>query len=1368
MGNQTGQRQLVYTTKMDISDIRKNAKIAMELFKQMRDEAAKAVKVSAATGLDTKPITNYQQAQLALRKTLLEAQAESQRLKNENLALDASYKQGRISAQEAATAERQLRKDRRDLVEATKAARVAERAAAGSYDEANQKLKDLGRSIKAAEGGFKSTSPAIQAQIKEYNSLNDSIKKFDASMGNHQRNVGNYKTAVQGLVGDLKSMAFSYLSVQGALQLATASFGSNRQLQAIDASLKFTLGSTEAASDKIKELRDNALLLGQDFLPVAESYAKFAGAARAANFPLSETDRIFKAVSVAGARFNLTADQVSGALLAVQQMISKGTVQSEELRGQLGERLPGAFAIAAKAMNVNEKALGKMLQTGQVLAADLLPKLATQLEKDYGLKAGESIDNLNSSVGRLSTSFDLLIQGDRVGGFFKQIIDGAAAGIRSLNDLINSGSYKELVGRLFTFEGSRVYDKANAVETNYNKSNATLKKENLNPIGTSNKNVLSALTDYSIADLEKLRNTYIGATKQAEIAVNTYRKGIASGDLTDGGKVSFKQATDNFNALQESLTLINTAYDRIKPKVLKVNKDISDSQLTSIKDIRKRIAELSALPGSALQGSDIDKRIDALKDRLKSNKNTDASDLSARNAFQKKINALHDSAVKKQESSDDQEIVSIKQKYAVMKKEAEDYYKKFGNGKVIKDSTGRNVSKSQVFGRMSADQAAEVDAASYSIQAKKNLELLDLEKKQYTDYEQYVSEFGSEMASRRFDKKIVDNKSFLKALQVEADKISSIPEVSRTGGQKDYLKELNLRIAAEKDAERGKYDDLLKQLQTYQQKEIAITEQYAKDRDALVSNPLGLSKDELATQFSKLAEKYKNDIAENTLSTIFSGADVEAMFSNLDVISSKAINSLIKDVSRLFEANKDKLNPIDIENTLAKLEAARGELIKRNPFAELGKSLEAVFTEGAGDAKKSAQQIQIDWSNLAKATSGSFNFINDAVQSTAFLKDALGEVGATALSSLTATAAVAVSVSAAIKTAEKSSVILAVISAALVVVQAIASVFSSIFNANDKRIEKTIKGYQSQLDALDRGFKQLERDVQRSVGESYYSSSLEEIKNLNAQQVILQEQLDAERSKKKADQSKIDAYQDKINEIPNQIADIQQSITDMLVQTTFKDLSSSLADAFTDAFNTGEDSLAKLNEAFNKVIANAVKKGLELKFLQPVVDNFIKDFADYMKDNGNSALGFNFDKYKDLLKSAGDSFSAGLTPFKQFFEDPASSSSTTSALGNSIKSITSDQANALEGITRGTYDLTKQLVVHTRENNLVSIGTNSIMGKMYDSAIKGLIFQEQIATNTFNTVEEVKKVIVELKVGNLKTIADNTKAGSVRGSGLGV
>lgn len=53
---------------------------------------------------------------------------------------------------------------------------------------------------------------------------------------------------------------------------------------------------------------------------------------------------------MAGSALALSKDQMDGVFLALGQMISKGKVQAEELRGQLGERLPGAFDMAAKAM----------------------------------------------------------------------------------------------------------------------------------------------------------------------------------------------------------------------------------------------------------------------------------------------------------------------------------------------------------------------------------------------------------------------------------------------------------------------------------------------------------------------------------------------------------------------------------------------------------------------------------------------------------------------------------------------------------------------------------------------------------------------------------------------------------------------------------------------------------------------------------------------------------------------------------------------------------------------------------------------------------------------------------------------------------
>jgi tape measure domain-containing protein len=82
-----------------------------------------------------------------------------------------------------------------------------------------------------------------------------------------------------------------------------------------------------------------------------------------------------------------TALNLANEPAVVKKMLSKGNVQAEELRGQLGERLPGAISYAAKALGVTTRQLNKMLEQGQVLAEDMIPKLSRVLREELGASA---------------------------------------------------------------------------------------------------------------------------------------------------------------------------------------------------------------------------------------------------------------------------------------------------------------------------------------------------------------------------------------------------------------------------------------------------------------------------------------------------------------------------------------------------------------------------------------------------------------------------------------------------------------------------------------------------------------------------------------------------------------------------------------------------------------------------------------------------------------------------------------------------------------------------------------------------------------------------------------------------------------------
>lgn len=196
--------------------------------------------------------------------------------------------------------------------------------------------------------------------------------------------------------------------VQGSMAASKAMFDASAQAERLRTMLDFSTGG--GGSREIEYLRGVTQRLGLEFNSTATAYGQFQAASKGTALEGSKARDVFESVAKASAVMGLSADQSSGVLLALQQMISKGTVQAEELRGQLGERLPGAFQVAAKAMGVTTGELGKMLEQGQVVADDFLPKFAVALNKHIGDAAEKAAGRLDASVNRVTSAWDRLKQ----------------------------------------------------------------------------------------------------------------------------------------------------------------------------------------------------------------------------------------------------------------------------------------------------------------------------------------------------------------------------------------------------------------------------------------------------------------------------------------------------------------------------------------------------------------------------------------------------------------------------------------------------------------------------------------------------------------------------------------------------------------------------------------------------------------------------------------------------------------------------------------------------------------------------------------------------------------------------------------------
>jgi tape measure domain-containing protein len=316
----------------------------------------------------------------------------------------------------------------------------------------------------------------LSAEIKglksQLNTAQSDLKSFAAA---NKQTSDNIQNSFSGATDGIKNLVLGYLSLNAAIQAVGASFDRALKLDAINSALTAVLGSTEAAATQFQQLSQFADQYGLNLVAVGEAYKNFAAAAVSANVPLEQTNYIFESVAKAASVLKLSNDDLRGSLNALSQMISKGTVAAEELRGQLGERLPGAFNLAAKAMGVTTAELGKMLENGEIMAGDLLPKLALELNKTFGDKIDGKVDSLQASVNRLDNSFTNAVNNGKIGEFFKLFVDGANNALK----IIESDSWGEFFDRLGNAINPNVPNYIDTIYDSVKNLNKEVKKTNV-------------------------------------------------------------------------------------------------------------------------------------------------------------------------------------------------------------------------------------------------------------------------------------------------------------------------------------------------------------------------------------------------------------------------------------------------------------------------------------------------------------------------------------------------------------------------------------------------------------------------------------------------------------------------------------------------------------------------------------------------------------------------------------------------------------------------------------------------------------------------------------------------------------------------
>ena len=324
----------------------------------------------------------------------------------------------------------------------------------------------------------------------------------------------------------------------------------NAQIDSANRTLTQLTGSAELAAKELEYLKATSNKLGLELGEATKSYLSLTAATKGTRLEGAQTKEVFEAIAGAMGKLGKSSDETGRALAAVAQMASKGTVAMEELRGQLGEALPGALQATAKALGITTQDLIQMISSGSVLAEDLLPALAKGLRDVYG--TDKQVEGLTSEWTRFKNAISetFLVIGN------SGVVSALSLGLRGLAStielvILGFDGLGKLIG--ITLAGIANFDWKSPVASMKQWKEAyvewydELDKATLKAIGMSDKST-AAHKEQGAAVSEESK-AYLALQAEQTKALTAAQKDV---DLAGKNLAAKKQQADAMNALAQA------------------------------------------------------------------------------------------------------------------------------------------------------------------------------------------------------------------------------------------------------------------------------------------------------------------------------------------------------------------------------------------------------------------------------------------------------------------------------------------------------------------------------------------------------------------------------------------------------------------------------------------------------------------------------------------------------------------------------------------------------------------------------------------------------------------------------------------------
>ena len=205
--------------------------------------------------------------------------------------------------------------------------------------------------------------------------------------------------------------------------------------------------SAEEAAESSQFILDVVDKYNTPIQSARDGFTKLYASMKPTGFSGDEIRDLFLGISQAAATFGMSADKVDRVNYAFAQMASKGQVMSEELKGQLGDVLPGAMGIFAEAAGFEgpdaitkfSKALEDGAYKGGAMKT-LLTNVGSIMRKEFGPGAEGAARTFQGVMNRMQNSTKLLYEAFEpvAVGFLNSVVMPLTSGLKTVTDGFNA------------------------------------------------------------------------------------------------------------------------------------------------------------------------------------------------------------------------------------------------------------------------------------------------------------------------------------------------------------------------------------------------------------------------------------------------------------------------------------------------------------------------------------------------------------------------------------------------------------------------------------------------------------------------------------------------------------------------------------------------------------------------------------------------------------------------------------------------------------------------------------------------------------------------------------------------------------------